>query len=175
VELDPSFAQIARLLYPEAQIYTQGFEKVSLSDSSFDLAIGNVPFGNYKLFDSRYAHLNLSVHNYFFAKCTDLVRENGLLCLISSCFTLDSLGTGFRRHLAEKLELVTAIRLPDIAFKRFSNTAVVADILLFRKLTEAERKLTTAKDYKYPSWVKTAPSGKHTVNQEPIMINQWFK
>jgi hypothetical protein len=114
------------------------------------------------------------VHNYFFAKCTDLVRENGLLCLISSCFTLDSLGTGFRRHLAEKLELVTAIRLPDIAFKRFSNTAVVADILLFRKLTEAERKLTTDKDYEYPSWVKTAPSGKHTVNQEPIMINRWF-
>ena len=147
---------------------------MSLSDSSFDLAIGNVPFGNYKLFDSRYAHLNLSVHNYFFAKCTDLVRENGLLCLISSCFTLDSLGTSFRRHLAEKLELVTAIRLPDIAFKRFSNTAVVADILLFRKLTEAERKLTTEKDYEYPSWVRTAPSGKHTVNQEPIMINQWF-
>lgn len=174
VELDPTFAQIARLLYPEAQIYAQGFEKVSLSDSSFDLAIGNVPFGNYKLFDSRYAHLNLSVHNYFFAKCTDLVRENGLLCLISSCFTLDSLGTGFRRHLAEKLELVTAIRLPDIAFKRFSNTAVVADILLFRKLTEAERKLTTDKDYEYPSWVRTAPSGKHTFTQEPIMINQWF-
>ncbi|MFN6066499.1 MAG: SAM-dependent methyltransferase [Pseudanabaena sp.] len=100
IELDPIFAQIARLLYPEALIYAQGFETVSLSDNSFDLAIGNVPFGNYKLFDSRYAHLNLSVHNYFFAKCTDLVRENGLLCLISSCFTLDSLGTSFRRHLA---------------------------------------------------------------------------
>jgi hypothetical protein len=174
VELDPISAQIARLLYPEAQIYAQGFEKVSLSDRSFDLAIGNVPFGNYKLFDPRYAHLNLSVHNYFFAKCTDLVRENGLLCLITSCFTLDSLGTSFRRHLAENLELVTAIRLPDTAFKRFSNTEVVADILLFRKLTAAERMATTAEEHEYPIWVKTMPSGEYTANQEPIAINQWF-
>lgn len=174
IELDPTFAQIARLLYPEALIYAQGFEKVSLSDNSFDLAIGNVPFGSYKLFDPRYAHLNLSVHNYFLAKCADLVRENGLLCLITSSFTLDSSGTSFRRYLSGKLELVTAVRLPDIAFKRFSNTEVVADILLFRKLTEAERMATNSKNYKYPNWVKTAPSGKHTANQEPIMINEWF-
>jgi hypothetical protein len=174
IEIDPIFAQIARLLYPEALIYAQGFETVSLSDNSFDLAIGNVPFGNYKLYDPRYAHLNLSIHNYFLAKCADLVRENGLIALITSCFTLDGSNTSFRRYLASKLELVTAIRLPDIAFKKFANTEVVADILIFRKLTETEQRATNQKNYKYPDWVKIVPSGKHTVNQEPIMINQWF-
>jgi hypothetical protein len=174
IELDPISAQIARLLYPEALIYAQGFETVSLSDNSFDLAIGNVPFGNYKLYDPRYAHMNLSIHNYFLVKSIDLVRENGLICLITSCFTLDASNTSFRKYLASKLELVTAIRLPDIAFKRFANTEVVADILIFRKLTETEQRTTNQRSYKYPDWIKTAPSGKHTVNQEPIMINQWF-
>ncbi|MFM6521188.1 MAG: SAM-dependent methyltransferase [Pseudanabaena sp.] len=174
IELDPIFAQIAKLLYPEALIYAQGFETVSLGDNSFDLAIGNVPFGNYKLYDPRYAHLNLSVHNYFLAKCVDLVRENGLIALITSCFTMDAANTIFRRYLASKLELVTAIRLPDIAFKRFANTEVVADILIFRKRSETEQMVTNHKNYKYPDWVKIVPSGKHTVNQEPIMINQWF-
>jgi hypothetical protein len=174
IELDPISAQIARLLYPEALIYAQGFETVSLSDNSFDLAIGNVPFGNYKLYDPRYAHMNLSIHNYFLVKSIDLVRENGLICLITSCFTLDASNTSFRKYLASKLELVTAIRLPDIAFKRFANTEVVADILIFRKLTETEQRATNQKNYKCPDWVKTVPSGKHTVNQEPIMINQWF-
>ena len=174
IELDPIFAQMARLLYPEALIYAQVFEKVSLSDNSFDLAIGNVPFGNYKLFDPRYAHMNLSIHNYFLAKCADLVRENGLLALITSCFTLDSQSTSFRKYLAGQLELVTAVRLPDSAFKRFANTEVIADILLFRKLTQEERMAKTSKDYQCPSWIKTAPSGKCSVNGEPISINQWF-
>ncbi len=174
IELDPIFAQMARLLYPEALIYAQGFEKVSLSDNSFDLAIGNVPFGNYKLFDPRYAHLNLSIHNYFLAKCADLVRENGLLCLITSCFTLDSQSTSFRKYLAGQLELVTAVRLPDSAFKRFANTEVVADILLFRKLTQDEWMDKTSKDYQCPIWIKTVPSGKCNVNGEPISINKWF-
>ena len=165
VELDPIFAQIARLLYPEALIYAQGFETVSLSDNSFDLAIGNVPFGNYKLYDPRYAHLNLSIHNYFLTKCTDLVRENGLICLITSCFTLDASNTSFRRYLASKLELVTAIRLPDIAFKRFANTEVVADILIFRKLSETEQMTMNRRNYQYPDWIKTVASGKHTVNR----------
>jgi adenine-specific DNA methylase len=118
--------------------------------------------------------MNLSIHNYFLVKSIDLVRENGLIALITSCFTLDASNTSFRRYLASKLELVTAIRLPDIAFKRFANTEVVADILIFRKLTETEQRTTNQRNYKYPDWVKTAPSGKHTVNQEPIMINQWF-
>jgi hypothetical protein len=174
IEIDPIFAQIARLLYPEALIYAQGFETVSLSDNSFDLAIGNVPFGNYKLYDPRYAHLNLSIHNYFLAKCADLVRENGLIAMITSCFTLDAANTSFRRYLASKLELVTAIRLPDIAFKRFANTEVVADILIFRKLAESELMAMNQKNYKYPNWVKVALSGKYTDNQEPIAINQWF-
>jgi hypothetical protein len=174
IELDPIFAQIARLLYPEALIYSQGFETVSLSDNSFDLAIGNVPFGNYKLYDPRYAHMNLSIHNYFLAKCADLVRENGLVAIITSCFTLDAANTSFRKYLASKLELVTAIRMPDIAFKRFANTEVVADILIFRKLTETEQMAMNRKNYKYPNWVKTALSGKYTANQDPIMVNQWF-
>jgi adenine-specific DNA methylase len=108
------------------------------------------------------------------AKCTDLVRENGLIAMITSCFTLDAANTSFRRYLASKLELVTAIRLPDIAFKRFANTEVVADILIFRKLTESGQMAVNHKNYQYPDWIKTVPSGKYTVNQEPIMINQWF-
>jgi len=94
--------------------------------------------------------------------------------MITSSFTLNSLGTSFRRYLADKLELVTAIRLPDTAFKRFSNTEVVADILLFRKLTEAERVETTKKNYEYPNWVRTSPSGKYTSVGEAMMINEWF-
>lgn len=174
IELDPIFAQIARLLYPEALIYAQGFETVSLGDNSFDLAIGNVPFGNYKLYDPRYAHLNLSIHNYFLAKCANLVRENGLIALITSCFTMDATSTSFRKYLAGRLELLTAIRLPDIAFKRFSNTEVVADILIFRKLMQDEQMLIASKDYKYPSWVITVPSGKCNDNGDTIAINQWF-
>ena len=174
IELDPIFAPIARLLYPEALIYAQGFETVSLGDNSFDLAIGNVPFGNYKLYDPRYAHLNLSIHNYFLAKCADLVRENGLIALVTSCFTMDAANTSVRRYLAQRLELVTAIRLPDVAFKKFSHTEVVADILIFRKLTATEQTATNQKSYQYPDWIKIMQSGKCTVSGEMLMINRWF-
>lgn len=137
VELEKTSADIARFLYPEAKIYNQGFETVSLPDNYFDLVIGNVPFGNYKCPDPRYDWLGLSIHNYFFAKCSDLVRPGGLICLLTSPYTLDAPGSQeFRRWLGEtqRLKLVSAIRLPAGVFKGVANTMVSPDILIFQKM-----------------------------------------
>jgi N12 class adenine-specific DNA methylase len=133
VELDPIPAQIAGLLNPDARIYNQDFSLVNFPDNYFDLVIGNVPFGNYKIHDSRYDALDLSIHNYFIAKSLDLVREGGVICLITSPFTMDSKNTKFREWLSKRSELVTAFRLPSEAFKTSSNTEVSADVLILRK------------------------------------------
>ena len=133
VELDPIPSRICELLNPDAKIYNQDFSLVSFPDGYFDLIIGNVPFGDYKIHDPRYNALSLSVHNYFIAKSLDLVREGGVLCLITSPFTLDSKNTKFREYLAKKAELITAFRLPSEAFKTSSNTEVSADVLILRK------------------------------------------
>jgi N12 class adenine-specific DNA methylase len=133
VELDPIPAQIAGLLNPDARIYNQDFSLVNFPDNYFDLVIGNVPFGNYKIHDSRYDALDLSIHNYFIAKSLDLVREGGVICLITSPFTMDSKNTKFREWLSKRSELITAFRLPSEAFKTSSNTEVSADVLILRK------------------------------------------
>ena len=133
VELDPIPSRICELLNPAAKIYNQDFSLVSFPDGYFDLIIGNVPFGKYKIHDPRYNALDLSIHNYFIAKSLDLVREGGVLCLITSPFTLDSKNTKFREYLAKRAELITAFRLPSEAFKSSSNTEVSADVLILRK------------------------------------------
>jgi N12 class adenine-specific DNA methylase/predicted RNA methylase len=133
VELDPIPAQIAGLLNPNSKIYNSPFEEVSFPDNYFDLVIGNVPFGNYKIHDPRYNALDLSIHNYFIAKSLDLVKEGGVICLITSPFTMDSKNTKFREWLSKRSELVTAFRLPSEAFKTSSNTEVSADVLILRK------------------------------------------
>jgi N12 class adenine-specific DNA methylase len=133
VELDPIPAQIAGLLNPTAKIYNSPFEEVSFPDNYFDLVIGNVPFGAYKVHDPRYNALDLSIHNYFIAKSLDLVKEGGVICLITSPFTMDSKNTNFREWLSKSSELITAFRLPSEAFKTSSNTEVSADVLILRK------------------------------------------
>lgn len=149
IELDPTPASIAKYLYPQAKIYNSGFEDVCLPDNYFDLIIGNVPFGDYKCPDPKYDWLSLSIHNYFFAKCSDLVRVGGLICLITSPFTMDaSKGEKFRRWLGEsqKLNLLAAIRLPAGVFKGVANTMVSPDILIFQKQKYVS-------DCNYESWV----------------------
>ncbi len=133
VELDPIPAQIAGLLNPDARIYNQDFSLVNFPDNYFDLVIGNVPFEAYKVHDPRYNALGLSIHNYFIAKSLDLVKEGGVICLITSPFTMDSKNTNFREWLSKRAELITVFRLPSEAFKASSNTSVSADVLILRK------------------------------------------
>ena len=133
VELDPIPSKIAELLNPQAKIYNQDFSLVSFPDNYFDLIIGNVPFGKYRVHDPRYNALNLSIHNYFIAKSLDLVKEGGVICLITSPSTLDSKNTKFREYLSKRAELITAFRLPSEAFKTSSNTEVSADVLILKK------------------------------------------
>ena len=133
VELDPIPSKIAELLNPQAKIYNQDFSQVNFPDGYFDLIIGNVPFGKYRVHDPRYNALNLSIHNYFIAKSLDLVREGGVLCLITSPYTMDSENTNFREWLSKRAELITCFRLPSEAFKTSSNTEVSADVLILKK------------------------------------------
>jgi N12 class adenine-specific DNA methylase len=165
VELDPIPAQIAGLLNPNSKIYNSPFEEVSFPDNYFDLVIGNVPFGAYKVHDPRYNALDLSIHNYFIAKSLDLVKEGGVICLITSPFTMDSKNTNFREWLSKSSELITAFRLPSEAFKASSNTSVSADVLILRKCISANGHYSwddaiITEEYKYsqknffdlPSW-----------------------
>jgi N12 class adenine-specific DNA methylase len=165
VELDPIPAQIAGLLNPDARIYNQDFSLVNFPDNYFDLVIGNVPFGNYKIHDSRYDALDLSIHNYFIAKSLDLVKEGGVICLITSPYTMDSKNTNFREWLSKRAELITVFRLPSEAFKASSNTSVSADVLILRKCISANGHYSwddaiITEEYKYsqknffdlPSW-----------------------
>ena len=138
VELDPIPAKICELLNPSAKIYNQDFSLVSFPDNYFDLVVGNVPFGAYKIHDPRYNALSLSVHNYFIAKSLDLVREGGVICLITSPYTMDSKNTKFREWLSKRAELITAFRLPSEAFKTSSNTEVSADVLILKKTSNGD-------------------------------------
>lgn len=136
VELDTYSADIASYLYPDARIYKAPFQNVNLPDNYFDLIIGNVPFGKYKCADSKYDWLDLSIHNYFLAKSSDLVRIGGIVCIITSPFTLDAKnGFKFRQwlHKTQYMNLLAAIRLPAGVFKGVANTMVSPDILIFRK------------------------------------------
>ncbi len=138
VEIDPTSARIARKLYPDADIRNQGFELASLVDGSFDLAISNVPFGDYKLFDPKFSEHNFLVHDYFFAKGIEKVRPGGLMVFITSKGTLDKIDSGLRDYLHNKADFLGAIRLPNTAFKQNANTEVTADIIFLRKLETGE-------------------------------------
>ena len=139
IELDPLTAAIASKLYPDADIRSQGFESAALVDNSFDLAISNVPFGDYKLHDPHFNDENFIVHDYFFAKGMQKVRSGGLVAFISSKGTLDKANSHLRDHLHERAEFLGAIRLPNNAFKQNANTEVTTDIVFFRKLSEGQR------------------------------------
>lgn len=168
VELDPFTARIARHLYQKADVRNMGFEKTNLPNDFFDLAISNVPFGNFPVVDREFQggrrFLTRSIHNFFFAKALDKVKPGGTVAFISSRYTLDSKDTSIRKYLAEKADLVGAIRLPNTAFKENAGTEVTTDIIFLRKRLPGEEPGDT-------SWVntQTVPVGN---DQAPI--NQYF-
>ena len=165
IEIDPLTAAIAQQLYPGADIRAQGYETAVLPNESFDLAISNVPFGDYKLHDPQFNDRNFLVHDYFFAKTVEHVRAGGLIAFITSKGTLDKVNSSLREYLAEKVDFVGAIRLPNTTFKKNANTEVTTDIVFLRKLENGE----TASG---PAWLNLA---EH-VNGEGVAfrINEYF-
>jgi N12 class adenine-specific DNA methylase/SAM-dependent methyltransferase len=139
VEIDPLSARIAKELYPDADIRVEPFEKSKLPAESFDLAISNVPFGDYRVHDPRWNKYKFPIHDYFFAAALEKVRPGGMVMLITSHHTLDKLDVSLRDLLASKAELLGAIRLPNNAFKKNAGTDVTADIVMLRKLSAGER------------------------------------
>ena len=136
VELDRVTGKIATKLYPQAKIQIKGFEETSFADNSFDLMVTNVPFGGYTVFDPDYNKYNFYIHDYFIAKGIDKIKPNGLMAVITSKGTMDKQNPSIRKYLADRAELIGAIRLPNTAFKQTANTEVVTDILFFRKREE---------------------------------------
>ena len=136
VELDKVTGKIATKLYPQAKIQIKGFEETSFADNSFDLMVTNVPFGGYTVFDPDYNKYNFYIHDYFIAKGIDKIKPNGLMAVITSKGTMDKQNPSIRKYIADRAELVGAIRLPNTAFKQTANTEVVTDILFFRKREE---------------------------------------
>ena len=159
VELDSITGRIARQLYPEANITVAGFETTSQRDF-YDLAVGNVPFGNYKVNDRAYNQLGFSIHNYFFAKAIDQVRPGGIVAFVTSRFTMDSKDSSARKYLAQRADLLGAVRLPNNAFKANAGTEVVSDILFLQKL---ERPID-----REPEWVQVGRT------PEGFTVNQYF-
>lgn len=147
VEIDSLTGRIATQLYPNARIKINGFENEYFNKNSFDLVVGNVPFGDYRIYDKEYNKNNYLIHDYFINKSIELTKPNGIVAVITSKGTLDKKDGSFRREIAKKAELVGAIRLPNTTFKKLANTEVVSDILFFQKL-EKERE-------EVPEWVNT--------------------
>lgn len=133
VELDSISGRIAKQLYQKNEITVQGFETTEYPESFFDCVIGNVPFGAYKVTDRKYDRYNFMIHDYFLAKSIDLVRPGGVVAVVTSSGTMDKQNPAVREYLANRAELLGAIRLPNNAFMRNANTGVVADILFFQK------------------------------------------
>jgi adenine-specific DNA methylase len=162
VELDSITGRIAKQLYPNADIQVKGFEKTAFQSNSFDVAIGNVPFGNYRVNDADFKNNDL-IHDYFFKKSLDKVRPGGVVAFITSKGTLDKQDNSVRKHLAERADLLGAIRLPNNAFSE-ANTEVTSDIIFLQK---RDMPLDFSKD-EMPSWVNLA------VNESNIEMNSYF-
>ena len=159
VELDPVSGRIAKQLYPKADITVAGFETTDRRDF-FDLAIGNVPFGQYQVNDKAYNKLNFSIHNYFFAKALDQVRPGGVVAFVTSRYTMDAKDSTVRRYLAQRAELLGAIRLPNDAFKKNAGAEVVSDIIFLQK---RDRPLDIV-----PEWTQTGQT------EDGFAINRYF-
>ena len=159
VELDSITGRIAKKLYPQADITVAGFETTDRRDF-YDLAVGNVPFGNYKVNDKVYNKLGFSIHNYFFAKAIDQVRPGGVVAFVTSRYTMDSKDSTARKHMAERADLLGAIRLPNNAFRANAGTDVVSDIIFLQK---RDRPI----DHE-PDWVQLGKT------EDGFAINQYF-
>ena len=160
VELDPVSGRIAKQLYQKNKIAVQGFEETSYPDSFFDCVIGNVPFGAYQVSDRRYDRHHFMIHDYFIAKSLDLVRPGGVVAVVTSSGTMDKQNPAVRQYIANRAELLGAIRLPNNAFQRNANTSVVSDILFFQKRDRAS--------IEEPEWLNL----KET--QEGYSVNAYF-
>ena len=159
VELDSITGRIAKKLYPQADITVAGFETTDRRDF-YDLAVGNVPFGQYKVNDKAYNKLGFSIHNYFFAKAIDQVRPGGVVAFVTSRYTMDSKDSTARKHMAERADLLGAIRLPNNAFRANAGTDVVSDIIFLQK---CDRPI----DHE-PDWVQLGKT------EDGFAINQYF-
>ena len=159
VELDSITGRIAKMLYPQADITVAGFETTDRRDF-YDLAVGNVPFGQYKVNDKAYNKLGFSIHNYFFAKAIDQVRPGGVVAFVTSRYTMDSKDSTARKHMAERADLLGAIRLPNNTFRANAGTEVVSDIIFLQK---RDRPI----DHE-PDWVQLGKT------EDGFAINQYF-
>ena len=160
VEIDSISGRIAKQLYQNANISITGFENTTYPDNFFDVVVGNVPFGDYKVFDPKYNKYNFRIHDYFLAKALDQVRPGGMVAVITTKGTLDKANPTIRKYLAERAELVGAVRLPNTAFKDNAGTEVTADILFLQK---RERKIDIE-----PDWVHLG------VTENGIAVNSYF-
>lgn len=162
VELDNVTGRIAKQLYPEADIQIKGFEETAFPDNFFDAAVGNVPFGSYKLSEKRYDKLNLPIHDHFFAKSLDKVRPGGVVAFVTSKGTLDKESPKFRQYLAQRAELLGAIRLPNNAFTENAGTEVTSDIIFLQKRDKVL-------DIDAPDWVNLGKTA------DGIPVNKYFE
>lgn len=160
VEIDPISGRIAQYLHPSANIQVTGFEKTEFSDNSFDVIVGNVPFGDFKIYDPRYNKKKLKVHDYFITKSLDLLRPGGILAVVTSKGTLDKKDTVIRKGLAEQAQLLGAIRLPGKSFSKDANTDVTSDLLFFRKKPE--------RTVEEPIWTFTG------LTEDDVPVNEYY-
>ena len=160
VELDDITGRIARQLYPQADVRISGYEKTDFQNDFFDVAVGNVPFGNYQVPDRAYDKLGFQIHDYFFAKTLDKVRPGGIVAFVTSKGTMDKQSPQVRKYLAQRAELVGAVRLPNTAFKENAGTEVTSDLLFFQK---RDRLMNID-----PDWVHLS------TNEDGISMNQYF-
>ncbi len=160
VEKDSISGRIAKLLYPQAQIQVKGFEETDFPDNFFDVAVGNVPFGDFKVYDRKYNAENFKIHDYFVAKSIDKVRPGGIVAVITTKGTMDKKNNSVRKYLAERAELVGAVRMPNSAFKAEAGTEVTSDILFFQK---RERKIAAE-----PDWIHLG------MTEDGVAVNSYF-
>ena len=160
VEKDSISGRIAKLLYPQADIQVKGFEETDFTDNFFDVVVGNVPFGDFKVYDRKYNAENFKIHDYFVAKSIDKVRPGGIVAVITTKGTMDKKNNSVRKYLAERAELVGAVRLPNSAFKAEAGTEVTGDILFFQK---RERKIAAE-----PGWVHLGMA------ENGVSVNSYF-
>lgn len=167
VEIDSISGRIAKQLYQTANISITGFEKTNYPDNFFDVVVGNVPFGDYKIFDPKYNKHNFRIHDYFIAKALDQVRPGGMVAVITTKGTLDKSNPAIRKYIAERAELVGAIRLPNTAFKDNAGTEVTADILFLQK---RERKMDIDPDWVHLGYTENGIAVNSYFAEHPEMI-----
>lgn len=161
VEIDDITGRIAKQLYPGADITVNGFEHTEFQNGVFDVAVGNVPFGDFSVSDKDYDNLNLKIHDYFFAKSLDKVKDGGIVAFITSKGTLDKQDSSFRQYLADRADLIGAIRLPNNAFKAYAGTEVTADIIFLQKRNAPASELSA-------DWVNLGQT------EDGLKINSYF-